>query len=276
MKLPSIGKKDAEAAVDWNETHNFDRAIKPRPDLVPTDIKQARGFAATVRMTAFGVGAIVALACIGLATVGGAALSAKSDAASAAMQNGQLNSKIAALSDVERYSDDLASRKKDIQSTFTTALDYSALYDAVFDKLPSGVNLTSFDVAPGQKCPGGDPFNPKPSIGCITVQATAPNASAITGFSSAVTADKSGVLVDAYASDITNSGDSQSFKLTVNYTQAAYSTRYSDFGGEVSTTSPSETANLPTTTAPSDSTADGGSDQASTTTDDSASAQSGK
>lgn len=273
MKLSKPKKSAAPQAVDFSETHDFSRAVKPRPDLVPHEVRQARGFAATVRATAFSVVAISGVAVIGFLAVGGAALSAKSDAASADQQNSIVNQKIASLSDVQRYNDDLSSRKKDIQSAFASALDYSTLYDAVFDNLPSGVSLTSFDVAPGQKCAGGDPFNPQPSIGCITVQATAPNSSAITDFSKAVSSDKDGVLVDAYASEITNAGDSQSFKLTVNYTQKAYSTKYSNFGESVGTASPAQTA---TPTPSPDADASGSSPDTSSDTNDAAAAPTGK
>jgi len=241
MNLPTLRKSAGtdETAPDPAQ-HDFKRAIKPTPNLAPLQVREDRGFAATVRACVVGVVALAGVVAIGFFAVGGVALVAESNEANATQQAAVTQAKIATLSPVQDYYSGIESRKGEISTTFDSSIQYSTIYGDLFGSLPPGVQIESFSTAIGETCPGGDPFNPSPAIGCATVTATAPDSATISAFTTSLAQASDGVLVDPYASDITTSGDALSFQLTANFNADAYSDKFADLGGAAS----------PSTTAP--------------------------
>ena len=263
MKFLPTRKSSSESPetkpFDPDEVYDFNKAIKPSVNFIPQAVRDARGFAQTVRMSGFGLIALAGVLVIGFFAVGAGAITANSDAANAASAAAITQTKIKQLSTVQSYYDAITDRKNEVQTKFNGSIDYAAIYGTINDALPSGVTLDSVSTAIGTTCAGADPFSPTAAIGCATIQASAPDTATISTFTNALGADKSGILVDPYASDISDagSGSNLSFKLTVNFTQKAYSTLFTSFG-----TTPTNT--IPATTSPSTTSTSTGSNDTAT------------
>lgn len=247
------------APVDASEVYDFSKAIKPSLNLIPTAVREARGFAQTLRMSIVGLVALAGLLVIGGLAISAGALTANNDAANAASAATITQGKIASLKDVQAYYDAVGERKGEVKSKFSGSIDYSSIYGAVNSALPGGVTIDSFTTTLGTTCAGADPFQPTAAIGCATIQATAPDTNTISALTTALGNDSTKVLVDPYASSISDSGSGLSFKLTVNFTQEAYSDRFANYGATPSTTSVPSTSPAP---APSTTDSSGSSDTA--------------
>ncbi|BDZ52492.1 hypothetical protein GCM10025867_47330 (plasmid) [Frondihabitans sucicola] len=256
MKLLPARKADtsgpATPEIDTDEVYDFSESVKPALNLIPTVVREARGFAQTLRMSIVGLIAVTAIVVIGYVAVLGGALTANSEADNAALSATSTQVKIKSLDDVQAYYDAVTERKSEVKAKFSGSIDYSSIYGAVNAALPAGVSITSFATAIGTTCAGADPFQPTAAIGCATIDATAPDTNTISALTSALGRDSTKVLVDPYASNISDSGSGSglSFKLTVNFTQAAYGDRFADYGTTTTTTTPTAT------TAPSSTTTD--------------------
>ena len=229
MKLPTFTKPKASSPEQPDpDANDFRRAVKPTPNLVPQHVREDRGFASTARASALGLVALAGIIGIAFFTSTGFVSSEERKAADAAAEAVSTTAKITNLAPVETYYAGIDERKGEVSTLFEGAIQYSTIYGALFEDLPSGITIESFTTSIGAPCPGGDPFNPSPAIGCATVTATAPDTETISALSTAIAETQDSVLVDPYASEITASGEGLSFRLTANFTADAYSDKFAE------------------------------------------------
>ncbi len=150
----------------------------------------------------------------------------------------EYNEQVNALAPIRDLYGEIIAQKKTVNRTLSSEVLTSTLLRTVADAAPQhGVTLTAVNVGvtgiPGTSegtdvsgCPNPDPFQATTTIGCVTINGTAPSRADAAAFLNSI--DQSAAFINAYLSAAqVNEGESRlSFTASVALAQAAFSGRY--------------------------------------------------
>lgn len=231
--------KPAEVKSVWPDPSVPSKGLLPKSLVAKREVRKF-----TVRTGIIGF-VIVAVAATGWGAVASSAAAAASDQAQQEQQNGALQSSITQMRVTDQQVRGLNTQRQNIAVALQNDVIYSAVISDVRAAAPRGVVIDSIKPALGTVCPGPDPFNAKPAIGCLSISGAAPSVSAVSSYVQNLLdlsndPAKPAWLVDPFASSATAGGDITGgtgvksgvvvrFTLTVNFTPQALSLKYSKF-----------------------------------------------
>jgi hypothetical protein len=162
-------------------------------------------------------------------------------------ETARLNSETRTLLPVKAYVAGVASQQQTVSTTMAHEIFFSHVLDGIRRATPVGASLDNVAVtlaaadpavaaaagtagAPAaaaptvSPCPGPDPFNTKPVIGCITLSGTAQTRSQVGDL--VIALSRADLFVEPFISTTSAADKSVTFSGSVGLSQAAYSNRY--------------------------------------------------
>jgi hypothetical protein len=167
-------------------------------------------------------------------------------------ETARLNSETRTLLPVKAYVAGVASQQQTVSTTMAREIFFSRVLDGIRRATPVGASLDNVAItlaaadpvvaapatagaagapapaAPAaptvSPCPGPDPFNTKPVIGCITLSGTAATRSQVGDL--VIALSRSGMFVEPFISTTSAADQSVTFSGSVGLSQKAYSKRY--------------------------------------------------
>lgn len=158
-------------------------------------------------------------------------------------ETARLNSETRVLLPVKAYVAGVAAQKATVKSTMSREIYFSRVLDGIRQATPVGASLDNLAVtlaavdpaavataapaagAPAvSACPGPDPFNTKPVIGCITLSGTALTRAQVGEL--VVALDHVNLFVEPFISTTSAADRTVTFSGSVGLSKAAFSKRY--------------------------------------------------
>jgi hypothetical protein len=126
---------------------------------------------------------------------------------------------------VQDFFDGLALRREAAVAALQQDVSNTSVLKAVNDANTVGAKFTSIvRSADAGACPAVDPFVPSLAIGCLQISGTASSVAAVGDLSARLLANKE-ILTGPYVTESAQSDDGTTFKLTVGYTDKAFSNK---------------------------------------------------
>lgn len=163
-------------------------------------------------------------------------------------ETARLNSETRVLLPVKAYVAGVAAQKATVKTTMSREIYFSRVLDGIRQATPVGASLDNLAVtlaatdpavaaaaapataapaagAPAvSACPGPDPFNTKPVIGCITLSGTATTRAQVGEL--VVALDRINLFVEPFISTTSAADRTVTFSGSVGLSKAAFSKRY--------------------------------------------------
>ena len=167
-------------------------------------------------------------------------------------ETARLNSETRTLLPVKAYVAGVASQQQTVSTTMAREIFFSRVLDGIRRATPVGASLDNVAItlaaadpvvaapatagaagapapaAPAaptvSPCPGPDPFNTKPVIGCITLSGTAATRSQVGDL--VIALSRTGLFVEPFISTTSAADSSVTYSGSVGLSQTAYSERY--------------------------------------------------
>lgn len=159
-------------------------------------------------------------------------------------ETARLNSETRVLLPVKAYVAGVAAQKATVKTTMSREIYFSRVLDGIRQATPVGASLDNVAVTlaatdpaaapaagapatgvPGvSACPGPDPFNTKPVIGCITLAGTALTRAQVGEL--VVALDRINLFVEPFISTTSAADRTVTFSGSVGLSKAAFSKRY--------------------------------------------------
>lgn len=221
-----------------------------RPSLMflPPKIRGARS-----RRRANQKASICALVLLGLAGVAYVSVAAGTSAASADLEaahavTAEHNRFLQEHSAFQNYYDGFIEQKSEVAGILASDTAYSKVMKAVNEANTVGAVFTSINTIQGQTgCPSPDLFSPSPAVGCLDISGTAKSLQDVAALAAAL-GSSTEFLAHPYvteSSEAPEEGSPASFKLSVGYTDKAFS-----FAGEKFRPTSEELASITQPAAP--------------------------
>lgn len=231
--------KPAETKSVWPDPAAPSKGLLPRSLVAQREVRKF-----TFRTGVIGA-VIVGLAALGWGALAASAVSAAADKANQELQNGTLQKSISELRVIDLAVKGFDAQRQNVAVALQNDVTYSTVISDLRAAAPKGVALDDIKTSFGTPCPGPDPFNAKPAIGCLTIDGAAPTVDDVSAYVKNLldlSADpaKPAWLVDPYATTATAGTDNTGatgvgagsvvrFTLTVNFSPAALSLKYAKF-----------------------------------------------
>lgn len=237
MKTATAPTKAAEAQATWPDPSVTSKGLLPKSLVAKREVRQ---FA--VRSGVIGL-VVVAAAALGWGALSASAASAESAQHAQEAQNGTLGTSVGSLKAIDVQLKAFDAQRANVAVALQNDVTYSAVVKAARATAPKSVALTAIASQFGTVCPGPDPFNAKPAIGCLTLSGSAATVDDVTLYTQNIIKlsddpTKTAWLVDPYAttassgSAVTAAGGTVGkvqFTLTVNFTPEALSMKYAKY-----------------------------------------------
>ena len=240
MKTATAPTKAAEAQASWPDPSATSKGLLPKSLVAKREVRQF-----TIRSGVIGL-VVVAAAALGWGAMSASAASVESAQHAQEAQNGALGGSVSRLKAIDVQLKAFDAQRANIAVALQNDVTYSAVVKAARAAAPRNVALTAIASQFGTVCPGPDPFNAKPAIGCLTLSGSASTVDDVTAYTQNIIKlsddpKKTAWLVDPYATTA-SSGSSGSavtaaggavgkvqFTLTVNFTPEALSMKYAKY-----------------------------------------------
>jgi hypothetical protein len=223
-KPKPAGAGKAKAAPADREV-TWPAAVKPSLVLLPTKVRGARARRKAIR------GAIVmSVGILGATVVGYISVAAASSVAQAGLEAEMAKTAdhqkvLDANKPVQDFYDGLALRREAAAAALAQDVNNTSVLKAVSDANTVGATFTSITKSSDPAaCPAVDPFTPSLAIGCLQIAGTAPTMEAIGELSAGLSRNVE-MLTSPYISESSMSEGTATFKLTVGYTDKAFSNK---------------------------------------------------
>lgn len=223
-KKGRLGKKPNAGGEPGLPDFSAYSAVKPKPNLTPRYVRERRAADKTMRITFWAIIGLVALLVGGVIATMFYALDAKGSLDDTLNTQTQVQNEVTRLQPVADYYDGLVQRQELASTTMQDDLDYTKLIDGLYAAARGNAEITAVTVAPSAPCPGPNPFEAIPALGCINVTANASGPAGAAGFVEALNAN-SALFSGAFTPTFSAEGDTPT-TLTVNYDADALSLRF--------------------------------------------------
>lgn len=202
---------------------------KPSALLLPRLVTDSRAHTRVKKQTSLAGAALAVM----LLAVGGSAVldnrGARADLAEAEADKAAAQAQIEQHRDAAAFFDGIAERKETLAGRVSGVLQYSEVLGAVLQAAPNTFKLAGMSFQPGQPCEGPQPFAPSEAIGCVSITGNVGQHKVAGDFVTALNSGpRSDLLAEAFLSSLAeNGGEGYQMTVTVNFTDAARSTRFS-------------------------------------------------
>ncbi len=199
-------------------------AVKPKPNLAPRYVRDRRAADKTLRIVFWAMIGLFGLLVAGVIASLFFALGAKESLDDSLNTQKQVQNEVSRLGPIADYYDGLVQRQELASSTMQNDLDHPKLLEELYSAARGHVEVLSVTMAPSAPCPGPNPFETTPALGCINLTVSANNPAGAAAFVEALNSNPT-LFSDAFTPTFASSEGTPA-NVTVNYSSNALSMRF--------------------------------------------------
>ncbi|MCC3292571.1 hypothetical protein [Arthrobacter sp. zg-Y1110] len=217
-KTPAAPKPDkAAAAVIWPES------TRPSLTFLPEKIRGARSRRRAAQKASLLAAGMLGVAVVAYISVAAGTAGAKADLNEANQVTAEHKQYLQEHAAFQDYYDGFIKQKSAVAGILEDDMAYSKVVDALNDANTVNAVFTTITKSESlEGCPSGDLFSPSVAVGCLEISGNLPSISDVGVLASSLGSSKE-FLTDPYVTESAAGDGNASFKLSIGYTDKAFS-----------------------------------------------------